>query len=147
MSNLRFMDCVAFADNSLHLRRSALTTKPTNTPTSNNSHRKKPDKKELILIVKDMDLMITSYLDVFYAEEILAHLPAVVRRMCEGCLIDSLSQRDHTCIDINAQEQLSLYFDDILAVIDERVILRSGNMPLPLSKICPMSLSPGLSSR
>ena len=70
-----------------------------------------------------MDLMVTSYLDVVYAEEILAHLPEVVRRMCEGCLIDSLSQRDHTCIDINAQEQLTLYFDDILAVIDERDIL------------------------
>ena len=68
-------------------------------------------------------MLLDSYLDFFYAEEILQRLPEVVHKMCEGCLQDSLSQTDHTCINMTKREQLSLYFEDILGVINEEDIL------------------------
>ena len=64
-----------------------------------------------------------SYLDFFYAKEILTRLPLVIKQKCEGCQLDSLSQRDHTCLSLTKRQQLSLYIEDILQVIDEQDIL------------------------
>ena len=47
----------------------------------------------------------------------------VVRRLCEGCQIESLSQTDHSCVLLSQQQQLILYFENILSEIDECDIL------------------------
>lgn len=67
--------------------------------------------------------LMDSYLDFFYAKEILRHLPKVIQQKCEGCQLDSLSQTDHTCLDLTKRQQLSRYLDEILQVIDEQDIL------------------------
>lgn len=67
--------------------------------------------------------LLESYLDFFYAKEILLRLSDVIKQKCEGCSLDSLSQRDHTCLSLTKRQQLSLYFEDILKIIDEEAIL------------------------
>ncbi len=67
--------------------------------------------------------LLESYLDFFYAKEILYRLPEVIRQKCEGCLYDSLSQTDHTCLSYTRRYYFTLYVDDILRLIDEQVIL------------------------
>ena len=67
--------------------------------------------------------LLNSYLDFFYAKEILWCQPQIVRRMCEGCQIESLSQTDHSCVLLSQQQQLILYFENILSEIDECDIL------------------------
>lgn len=67
--------------------------------------------------------LLDSYLDFFYAKEIILRLSDVIKRKCEGCALDSLSQRDHTCLSLTKRQQLSLYFEDVLQIIDEEAIL------------------------
>lgn len=67
--------------------------------------------------------LLDSYLDFFYAKEIILRLSDVIKRKCEGCALDSLSQRDHTCLSLTKRQQLSLYFEDVLKIIDEEAIL------------------------
>lgn len=67
--------------------------------------------------------LLDSYLDYFYAKEILYRLPIVMKQTCEGCLWESLSQTDHVCVSLSKRQQLSLFFEDILRVIDEQDIL------------------------
>lgn len=68
-------------------------------------------------------LLMDSYLDFFYANEILHRLREVIHRHCEGCVLDSLSQLDHTCLNSTKRQQLSLHFEDILKLLDEGDIL------------------------
>ena len=67
--------------------------------------------------------LLESYLDFFYAKEILYRLPMVMKQKCEGCLWGSLSQTDHDCVSLTKRQQLSFCFEDILRVIDEQDIL------------------------
>ena len=67
--------------------------------------------------------LLESYLDFFYAKEIVLRLSDVIKQKCGGCALDSLSQRDHTCLSLTKRQQLSLYFEDILKIIDEEAIL------------------------
>ena len=41
--------------------------------------------------------MLDSYMDYFYEKEILYRLPVVMKEKYEGCLVNFLSQTDHTC--------------------------------------------------
>ena len=70
-----------------------------------------------------MSSVLESYWDFFYAREIATRLPAVMLQKCDGCSVNSLSQREHTCLALTKREQLSLYFEDVLQVTDERHIL------------------------
>ena len=67
--------------------------------------------------------LLNAYLDFFYAKEILRILPDVIQQKCEGCQLDSLSQTDHTCQDLTKRQQLTVYLEDILPLIDEQDIL------------------------
>ena len=67
--------------------------------------------------------LLESYWDVCYAREILRRLPEVIRQQCVGCQLDSLSQRDHNCMCHSHREQLHLYFEDVLACINEADIV------------------------
>ena len=60
----------------------------------------------------------------FYAREILNRLPKIVRHECEGCQFESLSKTHHSCDSHSPQEQLNIYFEDVLLEIDEMSILR-----------------------
>ena len=71
-----------------------------------------------------MAMSLDFYSDFFYAQEILNRLPEIVRQQCEGCQFESLSQTHHSCDSHSPQEQLNIYFEDILLEIDEMSILR-----------------------
>lgn len=70
-----------------------------------------------------MASLLESYLDFFYAKEIIYRLSEVVKQTCEGCALESLSQMDHTCVMMTKRQQLSYYFEDVLKAIDEQDIL------------------------
>ena len=70
-----------------------------------------------------MTNLLDSYLDFYYAKEMLRCQSQIVHRLCEGCQIESLSQTDHSCVLLNQQQQLMLYFENILPEIDECDIL------------------------
>ena len=85
--------------------------------------------------------LLDSYLDFFYAKEILYQLPIVVKRMCQGCLWDSLSQTHHTCLNLSKRQQLSLYFEDVLTEIDEQyIMLKWREAVYPLKDMTPTFL-------
>ena len=82
--------------------------------------------------------LLESYLDFFYAQEILYRLPIVVKRTCQGCLLDSLSQTDHTCLNLTKRQQLSLYFEDVLSEIDEQhIMLKWREAVYPIEDMSP----------
>lgn len=82
--------------------------------------------------------LLESYLDFFYAQEILYRLPIVVKRTCQGCLWDSLSQTDHTCLNLTKRQQLSLYFEDVLSEIDEQhIMLKWREAVYPIEDMSP----------
>jgi hypothetical protein len=86
--------------------------------------------------------LLDSYLDYFYAKEILYRLPEAMKRMCEGCAVDSLSQTDHTCITLTTRQQLSLCFEDCLRVIDENnIVLKWREAVSPLENVSPEYLA------
>ena len=86
--------------------------------------------------------LLESYLDFFYAKEILYRLPLVLKRTCEGCLWDSLSQTDHTCLNLIKRQKLSLYFEDVLSVIDEQdIMLKWREAVSPLEDVSPAFLA------
>ena len=70
-----------------------------------------------------MSSLLESYLDFFYAKEILNQLPEVIRQRCGGCQRESLSQIGHIYVTINTIEQISCCFEDILKIINEQDIL------------------------
>lgn len=66
--------------------------------------------------------ILESYVDFFYAREILDVMNDIFKKKCDGCANGYLSQRDHTCI-LSSREQLDLYFDDVLRELDETSII------------------------
>lgn len=69
--------------------------------------------------------LLDSYFDFFYAKEILKKMADVLLKKCVGCVTNSLSQVDHSCLTLTKSEQLKLYFEDILLEVDENEILRN----------------------
>ena len=69
--------------------------------------------------------LLQSYFDFFYAMEILEKMTDVVNAKCVGCVINSLSQMDHSCLALSKTDKLKLFFEDILLVVDENEILRN----------------------
>ena len=70
------------------------------------------------------DTLLDSYFLLFYAQEVLAELPIVVKQKCEGCNVESLSQTHHVCLSFDACKRLSLYFNDVLEAINETAIIQ-----------------------
>ncbi|WAR26051.1 hypothetical protein MAR_011755 [Mya arenaria] len=71
--------------------------------------------------------LLESYFDFFYAKEISKNMYLVFRKKCFGCQNACLSQSDHTCLTLTDKQQLELYFDDILAEVDESDIVLKWN--------------------
>ena len=58
-----------------------------------------------------------------YAEEIASVINQLVVENCNGCIIDHPSQRLHTCLMMESDERLSLYFDDALSKVSEASVM------------------------
>lgn len=67
--------------------------------------------------------LLESYFDCFYAKEISSKMNSVFKTKCFGCQNSCLSQTDHTCINLTREQQLKLYFEDVLREVDESDIL------------------------
>jgi predicted nucleotidyltransferase len=67
--------------------------------------------------------LLESYFDFFYAKAILEETLRTTKKKCDGCRVESLSQRHHTCLSRTTREQLEIYFEDILLYVDENDIL------------------------
>lgn len=85
-------------------------------------------------------LLLDSYFDFFYAKAITSSMYSVFKKMCFGCKKGYLSQMDHSCLSLSDREQLELYFDDIIKVIDEDEILIKWNEAVS----CMADISPAL---
>lgn len=71
--------------------------------------------------------LLQSYFDFFYAKEIGDNMFSVFRKKCFGCHNSRLSQMDHTCVTLTTDQQLELYFEDVLMEVDESDILAKWN--------------------
>ena len=52
-----------------------------------------------------------------FAKALIANLPAVQRFNCTGCQFKST---EHQCLLLSTEEKLQLWFDNLLALVDER---------------------------
>lgn len=68
--------------------------------------------------------LLQSYFDFFYAKEIRDKMRPVFKAKCLGCQNAFLSQTDHDCLTLTDEQQLNLYFDDVLLDVDETDILQ-----------------------
>lgn len=68
--------------------------------------------------------LLQSYFDFFYAKEIRDKMRPVLKAKCLGCQNARLSQTDHDCLTLTDEQQLNLYFDDVLLDVDETDILQ-----------------------
>ena len=58
--------------------------------------------------------LLESFWTFYYAKAMLERKDDIYSRFCQGCLIDTLSQRHHTCLALTREEKLRLYFEHIL---------------------------------
>ena len=68
--------------------------------------------------------LLQSYFDFFYAKEIRDKMRPVFKAKCLGRQNAFLSQTDHDCLTLTDEQQLNLYFDDVLLDVDETDILQ-----------------------
>lgn len=68
--------------------------------------------------------LLETYFDFIYAEAIMNEMIGVFRNNCTGCQRGNLSQTNHACLMLSEQQQLELYFEDILTKVNEMDILR-----------------------
>lgn len=68
--------------------------------------------------------LLQSYFDFFYAKEVCNKMDLVFKKNCLGCQSFSLSQIGHTCLSLAREQQLELYFEDVLLEVDELDILK-----------------------
>ena len=67
--------------------------------------------------------LLESYFDFYFAKSIIDIL-TVFKQKCFGCLHNSLSQTDPTCLTLSRKEQLELYFDEVLQHFGKTEVLR-----------------------
>lgn len=67
--------------------------------------------------------LLQSYFDFLYAKEIRMKMNCVFKANCLGCRDSCLSQMDHACLTLTEEQQLRLYFEDVLLAVDETEIL------------------------
>ena len=68
-----------------------------------------------------------NFLKVEYARALIAGIPSVQRFNCDGCQFKS---QDHHCIMLYTEEKIQLWFESLLAFIDE------GHVIQEISVIC-----------
>ena len=60
-----------------------------------------------------------------YAEQIASVINQLVVENCNGCIIDHPSQRQHSCLMMESDERLSMYFDDALLKVSEAKVMEN----------------------
>ena len=77
------------------------------------------------LVLSHRQKVIQEKLIKCYAEEIASGINQLVVDNCNGCIIDHPSQRQHSCLMMESDERLSLYFDDALAKVSEASVMEN----------------------
>ena len=77
--------------------------------------------------------LLQSYFDFYYAKEIRKKMFSVFKARCTGCQNSHLSQMDHACLTLTDEQQLKLYFENILQDVDESDILKQWNDAVSLT--------------
>ena len=78
--------------------------------------------------------LLQSSFDFYYVKEIRKKMLEIRKKMlsvfkarCSGCQNSRLSQMDHACLTLTDEQQLKLYFENILQDVDESDILKQWN--------------------
>ena len=77
------------------------------------------------LVLSHRQKVIQEKLIKCYAEEIASGINQLVADNCNGCIIDHPSQRQHSCLMMESDERLSLYFDDALSKVSEASVMEN----------------------
>ena len=67
--------------------------------------------------------LLDTYFDFIYGKEMKRVLFNLRTVKCKGCMNGYLSQRDHSCLLLTTQQQIVLYWDEILERITETDII------------------------
>lgn len=67
--------------------------------------------------------LLQSYFDFLYAKELSEKMYSVFRKKCLACQDCRLSQWEHTCLTLSDEQQLEVYFEDVLREVQELDIL------------------------
>ena len=59
-----------------------------------------------------------------YAQEVLSHLPTVVKQNCNGCIIEHPSQHEHPCSMNSTCDNLDYYFNQAVAYISDYTVFK-----------------------
>ena len=70
-------------------------------------------------------MLMDSYFDFLYARALYNCLAPTVKQNCYGCEVDHPSQLQHYCLMYDVEEHIYMYFDDMMAAVDEDNILLS----------------------
>lgn len=97
------------------------------------------ESKETNMEPSEVVSLFQSYFDFFYAKEIRMKMHSVFKAKCFGCQNSRLSQMEHACLTLTEEQQLTLYFDDVLLDVDESDILLRWQ-----DAVSVLDVSPGL---
>lgn len=76
--------------------------------------------------------LLESILKMEYAKALIANLPTVQNTNCLGCQLG----KPHQCVELSTEQKLHLWFDELLALVDEgRIIQEYTKLSEPLDCI------------
>lgn len=81
-----------------------------------------PFKTEMKPKETDPTLLFESVLKFEYAKALLTKLPSAQKFYCSGC---QWKTEEHQCLKLSTDQQLELWFDNLLALIDEGFIIQA----------------------
>ena len=88
-----------------------------------------------------MDNVHVMYLDfcrdILYAKALLDSSDDVIKEPCSGCHIKHPSQTGHSCLMLKRKELMFLYFDLILAKVDDNAIILDWDEEVSKSSVSP----------
>lgn len=86
-------------------------------------------------------MVMNSYFDFVYAKALYEQLGKIVKQECYGCEVDHPSQVQHSCVMHDSDEHVGMYFDLLLAAVNEDLILLSWSEIMESLNICPELLA------
>lgn len=79
-------------------------------------------KTELKPKVAESTLLFESVIKFEYAKALLSNLPSATKFYCTGCQLKTI---EHQCLMLTTDQQLELWFDNLLALVDEGYIIQA----------------------
>lgn len=83
------------------------------------------------------ELLLESFFNYIYAREIASKMHCMFRIKCFGCQNACLSQLKHDCLVLTKKQQLEMYLDDILCMIEKENVLREWETAISTLDILP----------